>query len=52
VWYKYAEIPEAYLAAIRQDRADDQSAGEYNYDEQGDDWTGTCQKGLNKFTFI
>uniref|UniRef100_A0A6P4EFG8 Carbonic anhydrase n=1 Tax=Drosophila rhopaloa TaxID=1041015 RepID=A0A6P4EFG8_DRORH len=39
------QIPEEYLAAIRQDRADDQSAGEYNYDKQGDDWTGTCATG-------
>ncbi|XP_016950874.1 carbonic anhydrase 2 [Drosophila biarmipes] len=43
--FAYIDIPEAYLAAIRQDRADDQAAGEYNYDEQGDDWTGTCQTG-------
>ncbi|KAI8044022.1 carbonic anhydrase 2-like [Drosophila gunungcola] len=46
--FAYIEIPGAYLAAIRQDRADDQSAGEYNYDEQGDDWTGTCQTGVNQ----
>jgi len=47
-WNKCAEIPEAYLTAIRQDRADEQAAGEYNYDEQGDDWTGTCQSGENQ----
>ncbi|XP_017122497.1 carbonic anhydrase 2 [Drosophila elegans] len=46
--FAYIEIPGAYLDAIKQDRKDDQSAGEYNYDEQGDDWTGTCQTGVNQ----
>ncbi|KMZ07006.1 carbonic anhydrase 2 [Drosophila simulans] len=46
--FAYIEIPEAYLTAIRQDLADEKAAGEYNYDEQGDDWTGTCQSGENQ----
>ncbi|EDV42042.1 uncharacterized protein Dana_GF17778 [Drosophila ananassae] len=41
----YIEISEEYLTSIKQDAADDQAAGEYNYDEQGDDWQGTCQTG-------
>ncbi|KAH8294847.1 hypothetical protein KR018_003548, partial [Drosophila ironensis] len=39
------EIPKNYLEAIRQDQAFDRSAGVYNYDEQGADWTGTCKTG-------
>ncbi|XP_002019986.2 carbonic anhydrase 14 [Drosophila persimilis] len=38
-------ISEEYLTAIRLDQADDQAAGDYNYDQQGDDWEGLCQTG-------
>ncbi|KAH8332345.1 hypothetical protein KR074_001457, partial [Drosophila pseudoananassae] len=41
----FLEISEDYLTSIKQDAAIDQAAGEYNYDEQGDDWQGTCQTG-------
>ncbi|XP_068152905.1 putative carbonic anhydrase 3 [Drosophila tropicalis] len=39
------EIPDDYLNAIRQDRAEDDAAGDYNYDHQGADWTGICDSG-------
>ncbi|XP_020817558.1 carbonic anhydrase 7 [Drosophila serrata] len=41
----FIEIPKEYLADIRADQADESAAGEYNYDEQGDDWQGTCATG-------
>ncbi|KAH8383864.1 hypothetical protein KR009_010935 [Drosophila setifemur] len=43
--FAYIEISSEYLNAIKLDSAEEQAAGSYNYDEQGDDWTGTCQSG-------
>ncbi|KAM8703951.1 hypothetical protein ACLKA7_008558 [Drosophila subpalustris] len=41
----FYELSEEYLSAIRADEETEQAAGEYNYDRQGDDWTGLCQDG-------
>lgn len=38
-------IPDDYLALLRLDQMNDEAAGDYNYDQQGTDWNGTCRTG-------
>ncbi|XP_034489033.1 carbonic anhydrase 2-like [Drosophila innubila] len=42
------QLSNEYLKNIRADEAEEQAAGEYNYDQQGADWTGTCRNGQNQ----
>ncbi|XP_030375943.1 carbonic anhydrase 2-like [Scaptodrosophila lebanonensis] len=44
----YIQISQEYLNDILIDRAQDRAAGEYNYDYNGDDWTGLCQIGQSQ----
>ncbi|KAH8417317.1 hypothetical protein KR222_008754, partial [Zaprionus bogoriensis] len=37
-----------YLKDIEDDERIERAAGEYNYDYQGDDWTGTCATGTRQ----
>ncbi|XP_034489032.1 carbonic anhydrase 2-like [Drosophila innubila] len=39
------QLSDEYLSEIRADVAVDKAAGEYNYDQQGADWPGTCNEG-------
>lgn len=43
-----SELSEQYRRDIQDDESTEQAAGEYNYDNQGDDWTGTCATGLRQ----
>lgn len=42
------QFSDEYLNDIRSDAEVELAAGEYNYDNQGTDWTGTCQNGKNQ----
>ncbi|XP_062127225.1 carbonic anhydrase 2-like [Drosophila sulfurigaster albostrigata] len=39
------ELTAEYLSDLKADEALEIAAGEYNYDNQGNDWTGTCASG-------
>ncbi|EDW13940.2 putative carbonic anhydrase 3 [Drosophila mojavensis] len=43
-----ARLSEEYLNDIRAEEAAEQASGSYNYDQQGMDWEGTCQDGLQQ----
>ncbi|XP_023169629.2 carbonic anhydrase 2-like [Drosophila hydei] len=38
-------LSEEYLKDIKADQVAEQASGSYNYDQQGNDWEGTCQDG-------
>lgn len=42
------EFAKEYLLEIKADAAIELAAGEYDYDNQGSDWEGTCQNGTNQ----
>lgn len=49
-WYilfnlRQAGLSEEYLKDIKADQVAEQASGSYNYDQQGNDWEGTCQDG-------
>jgi len=48
ILFIYADLSDEYLSEIRADAEVDRAAGEYNYDQQGADWTGTCRNGQNQ----
>ncbi|XP_030559701.1 putative carbonic anhydrase 3 [Drosophila novamexicana] len=44
----YIQLSNEYINDLRADEAAEQASGEYNYDQQGNDWKGTCQDGLQQ----